>query len=147
MCVRVSLSFPASLLPLLPPPQLILQLVLHHYVLKSKAEFVAKKARGSGAGNRKDWAYWDYVEKLATDTCTEGLAASAAFLASKPQLGLPQAAHVLQDCHKRAAAAYEALLVKPLVDGSTVQGKQQQQSAGAAGQDVAAISMDELVPC
>ena len=31
---------------------------LHHYVLKSRAEFAAKVARGSGAGNVKTWEYW-----------------------------------------------------------------------------------------
>lgn len=66
------------------------QLVLHHNVLKSKAEFVAKNARGAGTGTREGWDFWDQMEELAIETCTDGVAASAAFLASKPQLDLPQ---------------------------------------------------------
>lgn len=109
------------------------QLVLHHYVLKSKAEFVAKQARGSGAGNKKDWGYWEYVEKLANQTCSEGVPVSAAFLASQPRLRLPASAHVLQGCHSKAVAAYEALLSRAK-DGS---------GGAAAGQqeDI------ELLPC
>lgn len=91
-------------------PLLFLQLVLHHYVLKSKAEFVAKQARGSGAGNKKDWGYWEYVEKLANQTCSEGVPISKVFMASKPKLGLPESAQLFQGCHSKAAAAYEALL-------------------------------------
>lgn len=33
-------------------------LALYHYVLKSREEFGAKMARGSGAGNIKTWEYW-----------------------------------------------------------------------------------------
>lgn len=33
-------------------------LALYHYVLKSRAEFGDKMARGSGAGNLKTWEYW-----------------------------------------------------------------------------------------
>eukprot|EP00775_Hariotina_reticulata_P011536 gene11536-11679_t len=62
------------------------KLVLHHYVLKSKAEFATKSARGSGAGNVKTWGYWDYIEGLCTSNCSAGLAVSQAFLASHPQL-------------------------------------------------------------
>jgi hypothetical protein len=62
---------------------------LYHYVLKSRAEFADKMGRGSGAGNIKTWEYWDYVEPLATGTCTHALDVSAAFLASKPRLRPP----------------------------------------------------------
>jgi hypothetical protein len=79
-------------------------------VLKSKAEFVAKQARGSGAGNKKDWGYWGYVEQLANQTCSGGVPISKAFMASKPKLGLAESAQLLQGCHSKAAAAYEALL-------------------------------------
>lgn len=56
----------------LPPPSLPLgcavctQMVLHHYVLKSRREFSDKMARGSGAGNHKAWSYWDYIEAAAS---------------------------------------------------------------------------------
>jgi hypothetical protein len=107
-------------------------LVLHHYVLKSKAEFVAKQARGSGAGNKKDWGYWEYVEKLANNTCLEGLPVSKAFMDSQPALGLSKSAHVLQGCHQKAAAAYDALL----------------QSQGGGSIEHAEGDVDiELLPC
>ncbi|KAI8466105.1 MAG: hypothetical protein J3K34DRAFT_524780 [Monoraphidium minutum] len=63
---------------------------LYHYVTKSRTEFAAKVARGSGAGNVKTWEYWDYLEPLATATCTHGLNVSAAFMASNPRLRPPQ---------------------------------------------------------
>lgn len=107
--------------------------MLHHYVLKSKAEFVAKQARGSGAGNKKDWGYWEYIEKLANQTCTEGVPVSKAFLASKPKLGLPESARVMHGCHSKAVAAYEALL-----QGGSEAGK------GTAGE---LSSISELLPC
>lgn len=106
--------------------------MLHHYVLKSKAEFVAKQARGSGAGNKKDWGYWQYVEQLANHTCAAGVPLSKAFMDSKPALGLPESAHVLQGCHKKAAAAYDALL---------------QSQGGSTGQHAEADLGSELLPC
>lgn len=42
---------------------------LHHYATKSRAEFLAKEARGTGASNRKDAGYWAYAEALANSTC------------------------------------------------------------------------------
>lgn len=43
---------------------------LHHYAIKSRAEFLAKEARGTGASNRKDAGYWAYAEGLASSgTC------------------------------------------------------------------------------
>ena len=119
-----------------------LQLVLHHYVLKSKADFVAKKTRGSGAGNKKDWGYWQYIEQLANETCTDGIPVSKAFMSSQPRLGLPQSAHVLQGCHQKAAAAYEALL-----QGSGDSGKSPTSSRGDAPAASSKDSPDEFLPC
>ncbi|KAF8066394.1 glycosyltransferase family 92 protein [Scenedesmus sp. PABB004] len=66
------------------------KLVLHHYVLKSRAEFGAKRTRGSGAGNVKDWAFFDYMDALANATCGWGPRLSAAFLSSGPRLRPPR---------------------------------------------------------
>jgi hypothetical protein len=122
--------------------------VLHHYVLKSRAEFVAKKARGSGAGNRKDWAYWEYIEKLSNQTCSAGLAVSEAFFASGPQLALPQRARLADGCHGRAAAAYGALL-KP-VDASSEGGRSGSSGATSSSSSSGPAdggSADALIPC
>jgi hypothetical protein len=118
------------------------QLVLHHYVLKSKAEFVAKQARGSGAGNRKDWAYWDYIEGLANQTCTQGVPVSKAFMDTSPQINLLEAAQVMHGCHSKAAAAYEAL-VRPVQAGAS-------QSGAAGGQQQQQQQLEDLaglLPC
>lgn len=136
----------------LPPSQL----VLHHYVLKSKAEFVSKTARGSGAGNRKGWPYWQYVEQLANETCTQGLPVSKAFMASSPQLAVPPAGRVLHGCHERAVAAYEALLQLPDASAEQGGGAQQHTAAGHVQQHVAGApgttsssssSLEGLLPC
>jgi len=64
----------AEVLPVWAP------VALHHYATKSRAEFLAKEARGTGASNRKDAGYWAYAEGLATATCAwAGRAAGEAF--------------------------------------------------------------------
>jgi hypothetical protein len=110
-------------------------------VLKSKAEFVAKQARGSGAGNRKDWAYWDYIEGLANQTCSQGVPVGKAFMDSRPQISLPEAALVTHGCRSKAAAAYEALL-KPVQDS-----KSQTGGAGAQQQQQQLEELAGLLPC
>jgi hypothetical protein len=125
--------------------------VLHHYVVKSRAEFVSKKTRGSGAGNRKDWPYWNYIEQLSNSTCTQGVAISAAFMASKPRLALPAPARVTHDCHKRAAAAYAALLTPVPGEGGAAGGAGAVPAAAAAGATgstpaAAAVAAAEAAP-
>jgi hypothetical protein len=52
---------------------------LHHYATKSRAEFLAKEARGTGASNRKDAGYWAYAEGLANSTCAWARGVGEAF--------------------------------------------------------------------
>ena len=47
-------------------------LALHHYLLKSRAEFVTKMARGSGDGTAKDWSLWESVENRSVSVCEGG---------------------------------------------------------------------------
>lgn len=83
-----------------------MQLIIHHYVLKSRTEFAAKNARGSGAGNVKDWAFFDYMDGLSNHTCTWGQPVSKAFLASRPRLRPPRGAKSL--CGMRTKMQLEA---------------------------------------
>lgn len=71
--------------------------VIYHYVLKSKAEYASKMARGSGAGNVKTTMYWDYIEMYANETCTHGAQVSAKFMASRPRLRLKGPVEALPD--------------------------------------------------
>jgi hypothetical protein len=49
------------------------RIALYHYLTKSRAEYGAKMARGSAAGNFKDTAFFDAVNAIATDTCTRAV--------------------------------------------------------------------------
>jgi hypothetical protein len=126
---------------------LSVQLVLHHYVLKSKAEFATKSARGSGAGNVKTWGYWDYIEGLCTGNCSGGVAVSKAFMASQPRLKHVAApghfcSHSVQhSAAERLKAAAAGVLAKE-EHGTPSQWNGQGVKAAAAapsGQDVADI--------
>lgn len=55
--------------PTSPYPPAHTPLALHHYAVKSDAEFAAKAARGSGMGNRKGVEYQASVEARATGVC------------------------------------------------------------------------------
>jgi len=49
------------------------RVALYHYLTKSRAEYGAKMARGSAAGNFKDAAFFDAVNAIATETCTRAV--------------------------------------------------------------------------
>ncbi|CAK7202214.1 hypothetical protein SEUCBS139899_004936 [Sporothrix eucalyptigena] len=50
------------------------RLALHHYALKSKAEYEEKMVRGSGMSNHKGWEVWDLYENTNPhEECTEML--------------------------------------------------------------------------
>eukprot|EP00887_Chlorella_sp_A99_P002854 scaffold6.g2854.t1 len=54
------------------------RIALHHYVLRSREDFAAKRARGSVESVRpKLWSYWDRIEERASSICTDGLDAAA----------------------------------------------------------------------
>ncbi|KAI8824419.1 uncharacterized protein EV422DRAFT_485841, partial [Fimicolochytrium jonesii] len=45
------------------------RMALHHYVVKSKAEYAAKVQRGNGMDQPKGWDFWDHVEKMPSVDC------------------------------------------------------------------------------
>ncbi|CAF3356945.1 unnamed protein product [Rotaria socialis] len=45
-------------------------ILLHHYVLKSKEEYVEKMLRGSANRNKKDWNFWNHIEMYSNASCT-----------------------------------------------------------------------------
>ena len=47
------------------------QLVLYHYVTKSKEEFERKMARGSGMGNHRGMDFFKEMDGAATDACMD----------------------------------------------------------------------------
>lgn len=63
--------------PTSPYPPTYAPLALHHYSIKSAAEFAAKAARGSGMGNRKGAAYRESVDARATDVCDQAAVVAA----------------------------------------------------------------------
>jgi Glycosyl transferase family 2 len=46
------------------------KLTLHHYVLKSRAEFGEKILREGPNGRKKSWGYWNYLEHVRHVSCT-----------------------------------------------------------------------------
>jgi hypothetical protein len=82
--------------------------VLHHYVLKSRAEFAGKHARGSGAGNVKGWEFFDYVDSVSNSSCSWGQGISKAFFASRPRLRPPKAGHPCSSLRSKQVAAAAA---------------------------------------
>ena len=46
------------------------EIVLNHYVLKSREEFRAKVARSNGMNDPKPSSYFDEIDALATEDCT-----------------------------------------------------------------------------
>jgi hypothetical protein len=46
------------------------EIVLNHYVLKSREEFQAKVARSNGMNDPKPSSYFDEIDALATEDCT-----------------------------------------------------------------------------
>lgn len=128
------------------------KLVIHHYVLKSRAEFAGKHARGSGAGNVKGWEFFDFVDGISNSTCSWGQGISRAFFASRPRLRPPKGSHLCGLRSKQLAAAAAAgagtgaagvLLEGGEVADAAGQQVQQQQGgddAGAGGTGGAAES-------
>ena len=55
-------------------------LALHHYATKSRAEYGAKVARGSGMGNAKVWSWFDSVDARAVRVCAGGVGLGRAVL-------------------------------------------------------------------
>ncbi|ERS98563.1 hypothetical protein HMPREF1624_05348 [Sporothrix schenckii ATCC 58251] len=49
------------------------RLAIHHYALKSKAEFEDKMSRGSGMSHHNGWSVWDNYEKMPHEPCEEML--------------------------------------------------------------------------
>jgi hypothetical protein len=45
-------------------------LALHHYVVKSKEDFILKMHRGAGDGISTNWDFWKHVETFSTEKCT-----------------------------------------------------------------------------
>ena len=45
--------------------------VIYHYVVKSRAEFRQKQKKGGGDRHTRPWRYFDLLEKVSTDNCTE----------------------------------------------------------------------------
>lgn len=135
-----------------------MQLVLHHYVLKSRAEFASKKARGSGAGNVKEWSFFNYMDNLSNSTCTWGENVSKAFFASKPRLRPPRGpSHPCSLRSKQLATAAAAATAPDGVlaaagaagfHGQAMQRpdvrKQRQPEQGAAGGDAADAAGSEF---
>jgi hypothetical protein len=108
--------------------------VLHHYVLKSRAEFAGKHARGSGAGNVKGWEFFDYVDSVSNSSCTWGQGISKAFFASRPRLRPPKAGHPCNMLHSKqvvAAAAAGAKEGFEAASSAAEAAKQQLQSGDA----------------
>jgi len=52
-------------------------LALHHYATKSRAEYAAKMARGSGMGNAKEWGWFDSVDRRCRAVCEGGVGMGA----------------------------------------------------------------------
>jgi hypothetical protein len=124
-----------------------LQLVLHHYVLKSRAEFAGKHARGSGAGNVKGWEFFDYVDSVSNSSCTWGQGISKAFFASRPRLRPPKAGHpcnMLRSKQVAAAAAAGAKEGLEAASSAAEAAKQQQQQSGDVVVDVGGSSSGEV---
>ena len=46
---------------------------LYHYMIKSKAEYVAKMARGNGMRTPRDWSVFHGINEHCTDICTGAL--------------------------------------------------------------------------
>lgn len=46
---------------------------VHHYILRSRAEFEEKTIRGSGNLDKKGWDYWNVVEATSTQVCTNAV--------------------------------------------------------------------------
>lgn len=46
-------------------------ITLHHYAVKSKAEYQEKITRSNGMDIAKDWGWWDHVEGLPQLDCSE----------------------------------------------------------------------------
>lgn len=118
-------------------------------MLKSRAEFAAKKARGSGAGNVKEWSFFDYMDGLSNMTCTWGQPISRAYFASKPRLRPPRGANSI--CGMRSKLQIDAAAsaaggnrgaggtdgeVAPLPAGAQQQPLRKQQAA----------AVDEMTP-
>lgn len=49
------------------------RVALHHYAIKSREEFGAKMARGSGMGNQKTMAFFHYVDNYTTANCDQAI--------------------------------------------------------------------------
>jgi hypothetical protein len=88
-----------------PAPSLT-RVALYHYVTKSRAEYGAKAARGSAAGNFKDAAFFDAVNAVATDTCPRAVDLGRRCC---PSVLADLAAGARRDATERAAVQAEAI--------------------------------------
>jgi hypothetical protein len=73
------------------------KVALHHYLTKSRAEYIAKMKRGSAAGNFKTMEFFEAIEELANATCADAV-----------PLGLrccPSVRHEMAAAAERAQAA------------------------------------------
>ncbi|WIA22986.1 hypothetical protein OEZ86_009904 [Tetradesmus obliquus] len=103
------------------------KLVIHHYVLKSRAEFAGKHARGSGAGNVKGWEFFNFVDGISNSSCSWGQGISRAFFASRPRLRPPKGSHLCSLRSKQLVAAAAAA-------GAAVGLQEAGEAVDAAGQ-------------
>lgn len=60
------IDYPADRIPITRK-----RVALHHYAMKSKAEFQEKIDRGNAMGSPKDWGFWDIVNRYPVEPCLE----------------------------------------------------------------------------
>lgn len=53
------------------PPSLQNRLSLHHYMVKSRQEFLQKRARGGGSGRKRGEAWFGTINDAATEDCMD----------------------------------------------------------------------------